>query len=211
MSKIRFDLINETLYGKHADGLKYHQFKLSKRNIEKLFNNYYIAEFCENFYDSEYDYDDETYDMYLDYVENFELTGRSFWEVITKEDQVRETRRFSKQEHTREEYKQAYETIKQQQKDYEETRLTQLSWVEPYFKGNWNMSQEIVDKIAYENLEDFRKHMPHQGRCYLTHDKENDVIKIYLYGRDIGTRDLWFIFQRRKRRLDKLIKIKNIY
>lgn len=209
--KIRTDLIQDELYGKHSDDLQYHKLKLSKRFIEKIFRHYYIHEFCENFYDSEYDYDDETYDMYLDYVESFELTGRAFWELVTKEDQVRETHKFSKQEHTREEYKQAYETIMQQKKDYEEKRLTFCNWQEPYFKGNWGMSQKTVDQIAYENLEHFRKYMPHQGRCYLTHDKENDVIKIYLYGRDIGTRDLWFVFQKRKRRLEKLIKIKKGY
>lgn len=47
-----------------------HEFKykkLSKRYLDWLFRHYYVREICENFYDSEPEFDEEEFNMYMDY------------------------------------------------------------------------------------------------------------------------------------------------
>ena len=98
------------------------KLKLSKRYIEKLLRHYFCESAVEKFYDSEPDFDDEEYNMYLDYQNKFRITGRSFWELVTNMDENGDiaNKKFSKQEHTPEEYKHAYEKVTQMYEAYEE-------------------------------------------------------------------------------------------
>lgn len=101
------------------------KLKLSKRYIEKLLRHYFCEAAVEKFYDSEPDFDDEEYNMYLDYQNKFRITGRSFWELVTNMDENGDiaNKKFSKQEHTPEEYKRAYEKVTQMYEAYEERRM----------------------------------------------------------------------------------------
>lgn len=191
---IRQDLIDKEL---SYDKRHYQKFHLSNRVIDNLKNKYYCHEMCENFYDTEPKFDDELFNMYLDYKDGIQLTGLSFWHIITKEDQLKETHKFSEQEHTPEELKAAYLKVKQMYTDYEQKRIEFNNWQEPYFEGNWNYSQQYVDYVARYTLEELQKiNVKHDGRFYWSKDK--DGIYIYFYGRDFMYKDYWFIFKRKE-------------
>ena len=51
---LRKDLINEELKYDIKRGYNFHYKKLSNKFLDWLFRHYYIQEFCENYYDSEF-------------------------------------------------------------------------------------------------------------------------------------------------------------
>lgn len=183
------------------------KLKLSKRFLEKLFRHYVCASAVEKFYDSEPDFDDEEYNMYLDYQNKFRITGRSFWELVANMDEngVIANNKFSKQEHTPEEYKCAYEKVTQMYEAYEERRMNFNNWQELYEKGNWGMTQNHVDKFAGSVLNKVRKSTYSKtGRIYYAEDKTEGLITIYICLRDIKNIDYFFDF--RKKPKDKCRK-----
>ena len=67
MINIREDLIKKELEDTHNRGITFRRLKPSNRFIDWLFNHYYVDEHTEHFYDSEPNYDDEEFKMYMDY------------------------------------------------------------------------------------------------------------------------------------------------
>jgi hypothetical protein len=206
MINIRQDLIQKELEKGCTNGLTFRKLKPSNRFIDKLFNHYYVVEHTEHFYDSEPEYDDEEFNMYMDYDYIHHridpVSGTAFPNTILNSEEIvkeQEGFRFSKEEHTMEELKQAYDKITQQRKDYESHRIEFNNWVEPYSEGIWRMFQKDVDKISREHLEDTKKcSASYNGRLYIAEDE--DSIFIYYYGRDFAMVDYWWIFKRRRRK-----------
>ncbi|MDE6015834.1 MAG: hypothetical protein K2H41_09090 [Acetatifactor sp.] len=60
------ELIEEELKRDKDTGFDFSYRKLSNKFIDRLFNHYYLEELCENFYDSEPEFDEEV-NMYKDY------------------------------------------------------------------------------------------------------------------------------------------------
>lgn len=85
-------------------------------------------------------------------------------------------------------------------KEYEPKRITFNNWQEPYFEGNWGMSQKYVDRFGKETLKKIRN-CPFSAKGRLFIAEKDDQIRIYFYGRDYLQVDYWFIFVRRKKRL----------
>ena len=85
-------------------------------------------------------------------------------------------------------------------KDYELARIKFNNWQEPYFKGNWDMSQKYVDLFGRDTLRRIRN-FPKSIKNRLFIAYKDDQIRIYFYGRDFWKVDYWFIFKKRKRRL----------
>ena len=83
MIKVDNELINEELKRDRENGFEFHYKKLSNRFIDWLFRHYYLHEMCENFYDNEPDFDDEEYNMYMDYQSSHKITGLSFWNIVS--------------------------------------------------------------------------------------------------------------------------------
>ena len=187
---IRKDLIEKEL-SHGEDRSSYKTFNLHNRLISKLKHHYICHEMCENFYDAEPKFDDEEFSMYMDYESHLKFTPLTLWHAINSE-----SGRFSKEEHTQEEYKAAYEKIKKMYADFEEERLERLTWQEPYFDGNWHMSQKTVDKIALSKLKEIKK-ASHSNKNRLYMKEEKNMIWIYWYGRDYTERDYWFVFERK--------------
>lgn len=206
MINIRQDLIQKELERGCTNRLTFRKLKPSNRFIDKLFNHYYVVEHTEHFYDSESEYDDEEFNMYMDYDYIHHridpVSGTAFFNTILNSEKIvkeQEGLRFSKEEHTMEELKQAYDKITQQRKDYESHRIEFNNWIEPYSEGIWRMSQKDVDKISREHLEDTKKcSASYNGRLYIAEDE--DSIFIYYYGRDFAMVDYWWIFKRRRRK-----------
>lgn len=206
MINIRQDLIQKELERGCTNRLTFRKLKPSNRFIDKLFNHYYVVEHTEHFYDSEPEYDDEEFNMYMDYDYIHHridpVSGTAFFNTILNSEEIvkeQEDFRFSKEEHTIEELKQAYDKIIQQRKDYESHRIEFNNWIETYFKGNWGASQKDVDKISRKHLEYTKKcRVSYNGRLYIAEDE--DSIFIYYYGRDFAMVDYWWIFKRRRRK-----------
>lgn len=196
-------LIDEELKKDRDVGLHFSYQKLSNKFIDRLFNHYYLEELCENFYDSEPDFDDEEFNMYMDYQNSYQLTGLTFWNLVSNMEEIEEKKenfKYSKQPHTQKELKAAYDKVVQMYKDYEQTRIKFNNWIEPYFKGNWDMSQEYVDSFGRSVLKHIRN-FPKSIKNRLYFAKNDDQIIIYFYGRDFLEVDYWFIFRKRKKRL----------
>lgn len=203
MIRVDKELIQKELERDINKGYDFHYQKPSNKFIDWLFRHYYIHEIVENFYDSEPDFDDEEFKMYMDYRDTYELTGMTFWHLVTNLDEIREKKekfKYSKEPHTVEELKAAYDKVIQMYKDYEDTRMVFNNWQEPYFKGNCGMSQEYVDSVGrriFARMRNFPKSI--KNRLYIA--KKDDQIRVYFYGRDLWKADYWFIFMKRKRRL----------
>ncbi len=178
---IREDILRKELeLRKERNGLDFEKLKLSAKFIDWLFNNYYLVEQSEEFYDSGPHFDEEVFHMYMDYE--------------YKRDDIR----FSKEEHTEEELERAYNHVIQQCKDYEETRLTRLNWYDVY-NVNWGFSQEELDASARRWLKDLKRNG--HGRSYngrLFYAQKGDCIDIYYFGRDYCTMDWTWSFKRKK-------------
>ena len=200
MVNIRKDLIYKEL--EHNKEFTYKPVKSTNRFLDELFRHYYVHECCENFYDSEPEIEDEIFNMYLDFKDSIELTPKAIWETISK-GLVEKKLKYSEKEHTREELKVAYLKVMEEYKKYEPKRIEKLTWQEPYYKGNWSMSQEYVDSVSRSFMNRFKKlPVKKNGRVFMA--KENDRLDIYIYARDVMKTDLWFIFKKRKKRIERM-------
>mgnify|MGYP000290733331 FL=1 len=205
MINIRQDLIQKELYWTYRDELTYRKLKPSNRFINKLFNHYYVVEHTEHFYDSEPEYDDEEFNMYMDYDYIHHrinpASGTALFNTILNSEEIAKEQgnfRFSEEEYTMEELKQAYDKITQQRKDYESRRIEFNNWIEVYSDGIWGMSQKDVDKISREHLKSIKRcGVSYNGRLYIA--EKEDSIFIYYYGRDFALVDYWWIFKRKER------------
>ena len=82
---IRTDLIEKALHINRTEDLTFRRLKPSNKFIDWLFRHYFVREFTEHFYDSEPDYDEEEFNMYMDYLyihEQIEPFGTSFFNTI---------------------------------------------------------------------------------------------------------------------------------
>lgn len=197
------ELIKEELKRDKDSGFDFSYQKLSNKFMERLFNHYYLEELCENFYDSEPDFDDEEFNMYMDYQNSHKLTGLAFWNFVSNMEKIEEKKqnfKYSKQPHTKKELKVAHDKVVQMYKDYESTRISFNNWQEPYFNGNWGMSQEYVDSFGRDILKRIRN-FPKSIKDRLYIACKDDQVRIYFYGRDFWEVDYWFVFKKRKKRL----------
>ena len=203
MINIREDLIKKELEDTHNRGITFRRLKPSNRFIDWLFNHYYVDEHTEHFYDSEPNYDDEEFKMYMDYEYIHERinskSATSVFNTILHMDEIAEQKenfRYSEKEHTMEELEAAYKKIIKQREDYALRKLEVNNWVEVYIDGNWGMSQKTVDRIARNHLESTKKcSVGYNGRLFIT--EKDDIIFIYYYGRDFAEIDYWWIFKKK--------------
>lgn len=194
MINIRKDLIAEELKRDIKNGFIFVHKSLSNRLIDNLYNKYYVIEACENFYDSEPDIDDYISD--LAYMYNW----------CTEEDIINPDKHFTKdyifktygKVFNREEAKQASEFRKAEYDKYYKSneRLEFCNWQDPYSEGIWGMTQKRVNIISRNMLKEFRK-LPVSKNNRIYFAKKDDEIRIYLYGRDVINKDLWFLFKRK--------------
>lgn len=203
MIDIRTDLIQKEFEKGCTQGLIFRRLKPSNRFIDWLFRHYYVHEHTEHFYDSEPDFDDEEFNMYLDYEFIHKRinpnSGTAVFKTILHMDDIAEKKedfRYSEEEHTFEELEQAYKKITKQIEEYKSHKIEFNNWIEPYFKGNWGMSQITVDRIARRHLESTKKcSVSYNGRLFIT--EKEDSIFIYYYGRDFAELDYWWIFKKK--------------
>lgn len=177
-------------------------FKLHNRFMSKLKHHYTCVEACEYWYDSSPDFDEteeyeELYNMYLDYEEGIsqDVWARKALDIILRQDEIAENKRFSKGDYTIEELKAAHDKIEQMLKDYERERLSFNNWIEPYFEGNWGMSQKFVNNFARKILMKFKRSGDLKDRCYIRYNGE-DRFTIFIYTRDKNYRDYYLYFVR---------------
>lgn len=206
MSNIREDLIQKEFELTCTKGLTFRKLKPSNRFIDWLFRHYYVHEHTEHFYDSELEFDEE-FNVYLDCKYNYHrINSRSGIAILHMDDiaEQKDSPHLSK-EHTIEELEQAYKKIIQQIEDYKSYRIEYNNWIEPYFAGNWGMSQRTVDRISRKHLERTKRcSVNYNGRLFIS--EREDTIYIYYYGRDYIDVDYWWIFK--KKPSNKNIKIK---
>lgn len=178
MINIRKDLIEEELKDtEELRGLKFKHFKLSRKKIDRILNQYYCHVFTEHFYDSEPNIPDDIYDKYFDYAFGYNDIDCSI-----------------------EEKRDAYNYVINAMKEYKDSdiRIKFCNWIEPHFKSNWGMTQETVDRVAKDSLKSILKsNVPNKERLYAA--KDEDYLYVYFYGRDIWEVDCWFIFKKRKK------------
>ena len=182
LKEIDIELIKEELsHDKKDFGWEYHYEKPSNRFIDKLLNHYYLHEMCENFYDTEPDYDDDLYEKYYQYEHHY---------ASIPKDQLTE-------------YRNAHNQILKLREEYDKKdRLTYCNWQEPYAEGIWGYTQKKCDRIAAKTLKLIRKKYGKNLRdrffvtCNTVDGKK--MIRIYFYGRDIIEMDYWFIFIERR-------------
>ena len=203
MINIREDLIKKELEDTHNRGITFRRLKPSNRFIDWLFNHCYVDEHTEHFYDSEPNYDDEEFKMYMDYEYIHERinskSATSVFNTILHMDEIAEQKenfRYSEKEHTMEELEAAYKKIIKQREDYAPRKLEVNNWVEVYIDGNWGMSQKTVDRIARNHLENTKRcSVGYNGRLFIA--EKDDLIFIYYYGRDFSEIDYWWIFKKK--------------
>lgn len=200
---IRTDLIEKALHINGTEDLTFRRLKPSNRFIDWLFRHYFVREFTEHFYDSEPDYDDEEFNMYMDYLyihKQIEPFGRSFFNTLLNLDEIQKKQedfRYSKNPHTIEELETAYKNILRQREEYKEHRLTFNNWIEPYFDGNWGMTQSSVDKIARRIMKSTKRApVSYNGRLFIS--EKGEYIYIYYFGRDYKKVDYWWVMERKK-------------
>lgn len=198
--EVRKDLIYKELYDSvYYDKYKptYHLFKLTSKNIDKLFNNYYVHEYTEHFYDSEPNPD--RCDFITESTEElYELIDMSYDYKYNLNDIEH---RITTKNYTEEELRLANKKIEYYYNLYDksEIKLTFNNWIEVYGNGIWGMSQYEVDRICIHILKYYhkRKHKL-KDRVYISNDNDG-YIHLYFYLRDIESCDLHFIFKRRKK------------
>lgn len=195
-------LINEELMDSRSVlGLTFTYKKLSKKYLDWLFRHYYVREIVENFYDSEPDFDEEEFNMYMDYPSCEKLSCLAIWNIVSNIDEIAKQKskfKYSKEYHTIEELKNAYNKVNQMYKDYEKIRIEKLTWQEPYFEGNWGMTQRKVDSFGRYFINKIRKYSKSiKDRLYISEGKNE--IQIYFYGRDVWEKDYWFTFIRKNK------------
>ena len=203
MINIREDLIKKELEDTRNQGITFRRLKPSNRFIDWLFNHYYVDEHTEHFYDSEPNYDDEEFKMYMDYEYIHKRinskSATSVFNTILHMDEIAEQKenfRYSEEVHTVEELEAAYKKIIKQREDYKPRKLEVNNWVEVYIDGNWGMSQKTVDRIARNQLESTKRcSVGYNGRLFIA--EKDDIIFIYYYGRDFAEIDYWWIFKKK--------------
>lgn len=195
-------LINEELMDSRSVlGLTFTYKKLSKKYLDWLFRHYYVREIVENFYDSEPDFDEEEFNMYMDYPSCEKLSCLAIWNIVSNIDEIAKQKsnfKYSKEYHTIDELKNAYNKVNQMYKDYEKIRIEKLTWQEPYFEGNWGMTQRKVDSFGRYFINKIRKY-PKSIKDRLYVSEEKNEIQIYFYGRDVCEKDYWFTFERKNK------------
>ena len=81
--------------------------------------------------------------------------------------------------------------------EYEPRRIEFNNWIDPFAKGIWGMSQEEVDKISIENMEEILAYDDDMtDRLYISFKKDGHAF-IHWYGRDFHESDLWWIMSKR--------------
>lgn len=194
MINIRKDLIAKELEGDIENGFTYTHKKLSNKLLDNLHNKYNVIEACENSYDSE------------PHIDSYISDIAYMYKYSTEEDLVNPEGHFTKdyikkaynKDYNREEAKKASEFVEAEYNKYykSDRRIEFCNWQEPYFKGNWGMSQKYVNDMSRDTLKCFRKlSVSKKNRIYFA--KKNDEVRIYLYGRDIIDNDWWFIFKKK--------------
>lgn len=195
-------LINEELMDSRSVlGLTFTYKKLSKKYLDWLFRHYYVREIVENFYDSEPDFDEEEFNMYMDYPSCEKLSCLAIWNIVSNIDEIAKQKsnfKYSKEYHTIDELKNAYNKVNQMYKDYEKIRIEKLTLQEPYFEGNCGMTQRKVDSFGRYFINKIRKY-PKSIKDRLYVSEEKNEIQIYFYGRDVWEKDYWFTFERKNK------------
>lgn len=207
MINIRQDLIHKELSGVCMGGLHFQKLKPSNRFVDWLFRHYYVQEHTEHFYDSEPDFDEEEFNMYLDYEfihKRIPISSKTalFKTILKMEDitKRKENFHYSKEKHTIQELESAYNKITNQIKNYNLHKIEFNNWIEVYTKGNWGMSQKYVDNISRKHLKGIKKcGVSYNGRLFVA--EKEDLIFIYYYGRDYAECDYWWIFKKKNWRL----------
>ncbi len=134
------------------------RYKPTIKDIDNLYKHYKCLEFMENFYDSEPDYDDEEFKMYMDYIVKYktddDVTSAGLFNALLymNDKEKLKTKRFSEKKHSDAELKEAYKHIIKLQKEYNPRRIAFNNWQEPHFAGNWGVTQEQVDILAKKTL-----------------------------------------------------------
>lgn len=79
---------------------------------------------------------------------------------------------------------------------FEEQRMAQLSWQDPFGEGIWGWSQKTVDSYSKKMLKGIKDYnIKKKDRLYCGTDK--DYFYVYWYGRDCYGIDYWWIMKRR--------------
>ena len=173
------------------------RFAPANSDIDKLFKDYECVEFLENFYDSEPDYDDEEYNMFLDYCSanktKDSMAGCALYRILINEGEC-----FSKKPHSPFDYKMAWVHVRKQQKEYEKKRIVFCNWTEPHMEGNWGATQESVDDLAKSMMYQIKKSPIHKRDRFWIHTEPNNQICIYYYGRDYLECDYVWLMQKRE-------------
>ena len=125
MIDVRTDLIQKEFEKGCTQGLTFRRLKPSNRFIDWLFRHYYVHEHTEHFYDSEPDFDDEEFNMYLDYEFIHKRipasSGTAFFNTVLHMDDIveqKENFRYSKEEHNIKELEAAHKKILKQYEEY---------------------------------------------------------------------------------------------
>jgi len=152
---VDLELLNKSLT-QRKDWPTFRAVSLHKGFITWLFKNYSVIEYCTDFYDSEPDVPEEWL------FKRFGPESINLWEN-----------------------KEFLEEWNKLCEEYEPTRLKICNWQEPVFAGNWDMTQEQVDKAAhYYMLECRNIPINKKNRFWIGHLDINTII-CYWYGRDL--------------------------
>lgn len=71
-------------------------------------------------------------------------------------------------------------------------RKCDVTWIEPYEEGIWDMSMQQVRQEAKSRLMDRIAISVKEPRFYMR--REEDIIELYYYSRDDEQMDMWFKF-----------------
>lgn len=83
-------------------------------------------------------------------------------------------------------------------RDYEPQRLAFNNWSEPHFEGNWGVTQDEVDDVAYAIMDECMQLEGDEERFYATHSLQDGHPVFYWYGRDLDNKlDYYWSFERR--------------
>ncbi len=187
--------VDEKLIKKELESqadIKFKHLKMSNSFLSHLFEFYDCHEMCENFYDREPEVEDELYDKYFAYQYGREEKESSMLSFQTGA----EFKNSSSKNWTEEELKEAYFQVKKMYKDFESERIKILNWQEPYFEGNWGLTQAKVNKQAKIVLKQIKKtSVSKKKRLY--YGEKDDFFYIYFYGRDFMYKDYWMIWKKK--------------
>lgn len=86
-------------------------------------------------------------------------------------------------------------------------RLSFCNWVEPYFKGNWGMSQKFVDSWALNQLKTCRKWTVDKSHRFYIFG-EGNTIEIFAFGRDEYGADYWWIYKKKGEKPNKGLPVR---